>query len=121
MISAEQIATLLFGISAILFVVWYFFGARETAAAATNNEVFIKVDAGYNPSSITVKKDRAVTLHLLRTDPSDCLDQLIIPQWEISRALPLNKEIQITFTPNEKGTFPFHCGMNMFHGNIIVV
>lgn len=86
-----------------------------------NNIVSILVDGGYTPSSITVSKGKPVTLSIIRKDPSSCLDQLIIPQWNIVKALPLNKELKITFTPNEVGEFPFHCGMNMFHGKIIVV
>lgn len=120
MITAEQISILLFGSAATLFVAWYFFGKSETIAQASSNEIAIKVDAGYSPSQIKVSKGRQVTLRILRTDPSDCLDQIVIPQWSINRTLPLNKEISISFTPDESGEFPFHCGMNMFHGKIIV-
>lgn len=116
----EQFTPLLFGLIAILFIAWYFFGKKDAIATTTTNSINIKVDAGYSPSTIQVTKDKPMTLKILRTDPSNCLDQLIIPQWHIVRALPLNKEILISFTPDEIGEFPFHCGMNMFHGKIIV-
>ena len=109
-----------FGLLANAFVLWYFFGQKETSTAVTGSTIAISVDAGYSPSTIVVNKGKPVTLKVHRIDPSDCLDQLIIPQFHVVKALPLNKEIEITFTPNEVGKFPFHCGMNMFHGRIIV-
>lgn len=115
----QSLIILIIGTFAILFVAWFFFGKKEETRA-TGSTIPIKVDAGYSPSVIELTKNRPATLTLLRTDPSDCLDQLIIPEWHIMRTLPLNKEISITFTPDETGEFPFHCGMNMFHGKIVV-
>jgi len=116
----DQIAILATGTGAILFIYWYFFGKQERAVKASGSVVNVSVDAGYNPATIQVKKGQSVTLKIHRIDPSNCLDQLIIPEWSIVKALPLNKEIEVTFTPEEVGEFPFHCGMNMFHGKIIV-
>lgn len=116
----DQLALLATGTGAILFIYWYFFGKQESAVKASGSSINISVDAGYNPSMIQVKKGQPVTLKIHRIDPSDCLDQLIIPQWNIVKALPLNKEIVVTFTPEDVGEYPFHCGMNMFHGKIIV-
>jgi plastocyanin domain-containing protein len=117
--SLEQIGILAIGSGFMLFIYWYFFGKEEPAMAASSY-ITVKVEAGYSPSTLVVIKNKPVTLNITRTDPSECLDQLIIPQWNIVKALPLNKEIAITFTPDETGEFPFHCGMNMFHGKIIV-
>ncbi len=115
----QQIITLIAGGMAIVFLAWYFFGKKEKKYIS-GSIIHIKVDAGYSPDMIEVYKDKPVVLKILRTDPSDCLDQLVIPQWHIMRTLPLNKEIEVKFTPDEIGEFPFHCGMNMFHGKIIV-
>lgn len=117
--SLEQIGILAIGAGLMLLIYWFFFGKTEEAQTVSS-EITIKVDGGYSPSTILVTKNKPVTLKIFRTDPSSCLDQLIIPQWNIVKALPLNKEIAIPFTPDEIGTFPFHCGMNMFHGKIIV-
>lgn len=116
----DQLVIILFGSAAILFVYWYFFAKKDEAAHVAHGRVSIIVDGGYTPSIIEVKNHKPTTLSILRKDPSDCLEQLIIPQWNIVKALPLNKAIEITFTPDETGEFPFHCGMNMFHGKIIV-
>jgi plastocyanin domain-containing protein len=117
----SQLTTLLSGLAIIIFVAWYFFGKKDDdIITSKNSTVSIKVDGGYSPSTIQVSKGKPVTLKIFRTDPSDCLDTLVIPQWGINRPLPLNRETTITFTPEEVGEFPFRCGMNMFHGKIVV-
>ncbi len=116
----EQLSILALGLGSILFVYWFFFGKQEVKTTVSGTNISIKVDAGYSPSTIAVTKGKTVTLNITRTDPSDCLDQLVIPEWNIVHALPLNKTTEITLTPQETGEFPFHCGMNMFHGKIIV-
>ena len=116
----DQILILLIGTGSIFLVGYYFFARKEETAQIGGSTISISVDAGYSPSIIAVKKGQLVTLKIHRIDPSDCLDQLIIPQWNIVKALPLNKEISVTFTPDAVGEFPFHCGMNMFHGRIVV-
>lgn len=117
---AEQITILLFGGAIILFIAWYFFGKKESVAEVVGSSISVKVDAGYSPSIIVIKKDQPVTLKLTRTDPSDCLEEIVIPEWKIKTFLPLNKEVAIDLEPATVGEFPFSCGMNMFHGKIIV-
>lgn len=116
----EQIGILFIGSGIILFVYWFFFGKKEEVIHVTDSSVTIKVDAGYSPSSIMVKKNNQVTLKITRTDPSDCLADIIIPEFNINKNLPLNQEVTIDLSPSQAGEFPFHCGMNMFHGKIIV-
>jgi plastocyanin domain-containing protein len=38
----------------------------------------------------------------------------------VRKYLPLNKKTPITITPKKEGTYEIVCGMNMFHGKIIV-
>ncbi len=116
----EQIGILFIGSGIILFVYWFFFSKKERIVQVSGSSVTIKVDAGYSPSSIMVKKNNPVTLKITRTDPSDCLADIIIPEFKIKKNLPLDQEVTIDLIPNQAGEFPFHCGMNMFHGKIIV-
>src|SRR3989344_5443088 len=115
-----QIIILLIGFSAILFTYWFFFAKKEDIEEASGSSVNIKVDAGYSPSTIVIKKGQPVTLNIKRIDSSDCLEEIILPQWSIKKYLPLNKEVHINLEPKKEGEYPFHCGMNMFHGKIIV-
>lgn len=116
----EQVTTLLIGILAILATYWFFFGKKEEMVEISGTSISIKVDAGYSPSTIVLKKDQPVTLNIKRLDSSDCLEEIIIPEWGVKKYLPVNKEIRINLGPKKEGEYPFHCGMNMFHGKIIV-
>ena len=115
-----QIITLLTGLTGIIFTYWFFFGQKETPTEDSGSSINVKVDAGYSPSVIVIKKDTPVTLNILRQDPSDCLEDFIVPEWGIKKYLPLNKEIRINLDAKKEGEYHFHCGMNVFHGKIIV-
>jgi len=103
-----------------IFIYWFFFGKREKAAAVTEGKVDILVDGGYKPSVIKIKKGQKITISLLRKDTNSCLEEFILPDFKISKYLPLNQKVEIEITPNKVGEFSFHCGMNMFRGKIIV-
>ncbi len=108
------------GISLIVWIYWFFFGKKEDAVAA-GNAITIIVDGGYKPSHIKIKKDKTTTLTFLRKDPNSCLEEIVIPDFKIKKFLPLNEPISVTLSPPQAGTYGIHCGMNMFHGKIIVI
>ncbi|OGG00703.1 hypothetical protein A3D78_04300 [Candidatus Gottesmanbacteria bacterium RIFCSPHIGHO2_02_FULL_39_14] len=120
MLSLDQIITLLIGLEGIIFTYWYFFEKKEGVQRVTGSSITIKVDAGYSPSTIVIKKNIPVTLKIVRTDKSDCLEEIVIPEWKIKKYLPINKEVSLNLEAKKTGEYPFHCGMNMFHGKIIV-
>ncbi|RCJ17603.1 hypothetical protein A6770_33805 [Nostoc minutum NIES-26] len=83
-------------------------------------KVTIKVDKGYTPNRVVVKAGQRVQLNFLRQNPSNCLAEVLIPDFGIAAELPLNKLTSIEFTPEKTGEYAFSCGMNMFHGAIAV-
>jgi plastocyanin domain-containing protein len=83
-------------------------------------EVGITVDGGYEPSRILVNAGQRVRLNFLRRDPSNCLEEIRLPDFHIAKDLPLNEITSIEFTPYKAGTYTFNCGMNMFRGVIEV-
>jgi plastocyanin domain-containing protein len=101
------------------FIYWFFFGKRDEVAAISE-AIDILVDGGYRPAAIRIKKGKAATLKITRRDSNSCLEEIIIPDFKISKYLPLNKEVKIEITPQKSGEFGFHCGMNMYHGKIVV-
>lgn len=97
---------------------------READASGTQpgiQELDIAVDGGYEPDRIVVQAGQPVRLNFLRKDPNSCLEQVLIPDFQIAKDLPLNKETAIEFTPKQPGDYSFTCGMNMFRGVIQVV
>lgn len=108
------------GIGLIGLIYWFFFGKREDTVAVASEKVDILVDGGYKPSVIKIKKGRKIKISLIRKDTNSCLEEFILPDFKISKYLPLNQKVEIEISPNKIGEFAFHCGMNMFHGKIIV-
>jgi plastocyanin domain-containing protein len=119
----DKILVTISGLGLIVFIYWFFFGKKDEQSysqSVSNGEVDIVVDGGYKPSVIKVKKGEETTLTILRKDSNSCLEEIILPDFKISKYLPLGKEVEIKITPQKEGEYPFHCGMNMFHGKIVV-
>lgn len=110
-----------FSIGGIVFTYWYFLMKKDEEAVVVNTDsIDIVVEGGYNPETISIKKGRPVTLNFFRKDPSSCLEEVVLPDFKVRKYLPLNEKTPITITPKKEGTYEIVCGMNMFHGKIIV-
>lgn len=109
----------IFGIVLIGFIYWFFLMKRERVVAA-GKSLQITVEGGYNPETISVKRGEKTTLTFLRTDPTTCLEEVVFPDFSMRKALPLNQKVDILLSPKEVGEYVFHCGMNMYHGKLIV-
>lgn len=107
------------GIGIIGFIYWFFFAKNEKEVMVTG-DVNVVVDGGYKPASILVKKGVKTTLKITRKDANTCLEEIILPEFKIKKYLPLNEEVVIEIKPEKAGEYGFHCGMNMYHGKIIV-
>ena len=99
---------------------WFFFGKKESKAVYAENAVEITVSGGYKPDVIKVKKDKPVILKFNRKDPTSCLEELVLPDFGKQLNLKLGEITEVRITPAETGEFGFHCGMNMYHGKILV-
>lgn len=115
----DKILVAILGLGSIGFVAWFFFGKKEKAVKASGS-IDIKVSGGYDPSVIVLQKGKKATLHFLRTDPSDCLEEVVIPDFKIRKTLTLNEKTEVEINPQKAGEFDFSCGMGMYHGKIIV-
>lgn len=114
------------GISAIVWVNWYFlFAGRAlaTAALATANgamaEIVITVDGGYSPAQIRVAAGAPVRLIFDRKDDSSCSEEVVLPAFNVRRFLPSGQRTSIEVTPAAAGRYEFTCGMGMLRGAII--
>ena len=59
-------------------------------------------------------------LNFDRRDPSNCLEEVRIPNFHIAQKLILNQITPIEFMPDHPGRYEFSCGMNIFRGVIEV-
>ncbi|OGM59042.1 hypothetical protein A3A75_05220 [Candidatus Woesebacteria bacterium RIFCSPLOWO2_01_FULL_39_10] len=115
----DKVLVSVVGAGLICFIWWFFFGKKDEEVLA-GDSIDIIVDGGYKPASIRIKNGKKTTLKITRRDSNSCLEEIILPEFKIKKYLPLNKEVEIAITPQKLGEFGFHCGMNMYHGKIIV-
>ena len=117
--SMDKIIVTILGIGGIVFTFWFFLMKKEKEVNV-EGEVDITVSGGYSPEVISIPKGRLTKINFLRTDPTDCLEEVVLGDFKIRRKLPLNQKVTVEITPTKTGEFKFTCGMNMFHGKVIV-
>ncbi|MBF8249445.1 MAG: copper-binding protein [Candidatus Levybacteria bacterium] len=117
----DKILVVIFSFTGIVFTYWFFLMKKEDKAVVVNkNNVDILVKGGYSPNVVSIPKGKTTTLNFMRQDSSSCLEEVVIPDFKIRKYLPLNKKVSIPITPQKEGEYEISCGMNMFHGKIIV-
>lgn len=100
------------------FIYWFFLGKKEKTSEIST-DIKITVSGGYSPESVTIPVGKSVKITLIRTDPAGCLEEFVIPDLKIKKTLPLNTPVTISVTVTSPGRYEFHCGMNMYHGQIV--
>jgi plastocyanin domain-containing protein len=115
----DKLSVLVVSFFGMVATYWFFLMKKETAVSVSD-AVEITVDGGYTPSAITLQQGQEAKITFFRKDQSSCLEEVVLSDFGIRKFLPLHKRVTISITPKEKGEFVFSCGMNMFHGKIIV-
>lgn len=117
--SIDKIIVALLSVSGMVFTYWFFLMKKEDMVSVTD-AVDITVEGGYGPSTIQIPQGKTTKITFLRKDPNPCLEEVVLSDFKIKKYLPLNKKVTVEITPQKKGEYQFACGMNMFHGRIIV-
>ncbi len=92
--------------------------ARNPGAAQV---VAIEVTGqGFVPAQAAVKSGRPVTLVVTRKTDRTCATEIVLKEYGISRPLPLNEAVEVTFTPRKTGPVRYACGMDMVAGTLTV-
>jgi plastocyanin domain-containing protein len=115
----DKIFATVLGLIGIVFTYWFFL-MKHRQEVRVVDDVTIIVDGGYTPEVISIDQGKTTTLTFLRKDFSGCLEDVILGDFKIRKHLPLNESVSISITPQHKGEFTYSCGMNMYHGRIIV-
>ena len=121
--TALDLAVIAGGVGVVLFLLWFFFGPKKGKVAAFRagvQEATIRVEGAYQPNVITVKAGTPVRLRFDRREATDCSNRVVIPDFDISRALPAFQITTIDLTPDQPGRYPFACAMNMYRGTLVV-
>lgn len=82
--------------------------------------VDVTVAGGYSPEVINLKKDIPAEITFTRTNEQGCLDVVHSKELDFKTELPLNKAQTISIDTKKSGNFDFSCGMDMFHGKVVI-
>lgn len=117
----DKVFIALLSIGGIAFVYWFFLMKKdEKATVVDTSSIDITVEGGFSPNVIEIPNGKTTTLNFTRLDPSSCLEEVVLPDFKIRKFLPMNEKASIPLTPKKAGTYEISCGMNMFHGKIVV-
>ncbi|MFA7319743.1 MAG: sulfite exporter TauE/SafE family protein [Parcubacteria group bacterium] len=91
------------------------------AAEDTNTQVIRTTlsSAGFDPSTIKIKKGVPVKWIINGDHATGCTDKIIIPSLNITQSIHAGDNV-VTFTPGAAGEIPFSCWMGMVRGKFIV-
>ncbi len=91
-------------------------------SAAGVQDVYIKAlgTGSYDNSQVTVKKGIPVRLHFSAQANAGCGRAFYLDGFNVKLISYSGEEQVATFTPQQEGTFAYHCGMNMFRGRMVV-
>lgn len=97
-------------------------GSDAPDVSADEQVIEIEVtNQGYTPDQIELTAGVPTRLVVTRTGDSACASQLQIPDMDITPTdLPKDEPVEFTFTPTDKGTYAFTCGMDMLTGTLSV-
>lgn len=115
----DKLLVTIFGVLGMAFTYWFFLMKKEKEVAVAGS-VDIIVEGGYSPEVISIPKGKTTKINFIRKDPSSCLEEVVLGDFKIRKHLPLNQKVTVELTPHQSGEFGYACGMNMYHGKIIV-
>ncbi len=94
--------------------------APSPRATALVTRVVEITAAGLVPARVTVPAHQAVDLVFIRRVEETCGTEVLIPDLDVRRALPLNERVTVRLDPREPGDLTFSCGVDMLKGVIVV-
>jgi plastocyanin domain-containing protein len=110
--------------AALLFAVFALAGCDKKSDAAESSgarKVAVTVDAkGFTPSSVDAKKGDKLQLVFTRTTDDTCAKEVVFPEINLTKPLPLNTAVAIDVPTDAARTLTFQCGMAMFKSKVVI-
>jgi plastocyanin domain-containing protein len=105
-----------FAICAVAFA-----ACQKKADADGKQHVAVRADdKGFTPSSVALKKGTPATLTFTRTTDDTCAKEVVFPEINLRKALPLNVPTDVDVPTENARTLAFTCGMGMFKSAVVI-
>ena len=120
-----QIIVLIAAVALIAGIVWWFFGKHEQSseqAAVANDQqtATVIVQGGYSPEEVVLKKGIPATVNFDMKDSTACLSHVVFDKLGVNKDLTKQPVTSINIPTDKAGEYNFACGMDMFHGKVVV-
>ena len=95
--------------------------AIAAPAASREQRIVISVTKnGFEPATVHLKAGQPVRLVVTRKVDRTCATDIVVSDLGIKKPLPLNKPVEVRFTPRKPGSIRYACAMDMIAGSLIV-
>lgn len=91
------------------------FSKNQTKKVVVNAENY-----GYKPDVITFKAGKPAQIKFIPSDNMGCMNEIVFKDLGVDKTLDDKKEITVDIPTDKPGTYNFACGMDMFHGKVVV-
>jgi plastocyanin domain-containing protein len=96
--------------------------APAAKPAGVQDKVDVVVnEEGFVPAKIPAKAGKPITLAITRKVERTCATEILFQGQEGKTDLPLNKTVEVTYTPKSSGNINFGCAMGMMIGGVLEV
>jgi plastocyanin domain-containing protein len=93
------------------------------APAAPGELRVVASEHGFTPSSHAIPKGAPgalTTVSFVRTTDQTCATEVVFPELDIKKTLPLNVLVAVNVPSDAARTLTFQCGMGMYKGALLV-
>lgn len=109
----------------IVFIVWWFYFRQvdDTEEVEANNNLQkaqVVIQGGYSPSTLVLQKGIPAEVEFLQKDSTACLAEIKSAELALDQKIEPNERITVKVPTDQAGEFNYSCGMNMFHGKVVV-
>ena len=110
----------LFGLAALAVALG---GCKRSDASTTPSADVTADQHGFTPSSLEVPAGGPgshKTVTFVRTTDKTCATEVVFPELDIKKPLPLNQAVPIDVPSDAPRSLTFQCGMGMYKGALLV-
>ncbi|MBT8804464.1 copper-binding protein [Lactobacillus delbrueckii subsp. bulgaricus] len=106
-------------------IIWWFFGnfqksSQQADLANGRQEGQVVVKGGYEPEVLYLKQGVPAEVTFKMEDKTACLSHVVFSSLGVEKDLSKEKLAKVQIPTDKAGEIDYACGMDMFHGKIVV-
>lgn len=106
-------------------IIWWFFGnfqksSQQADLANGRQEGQVVVKGGYEPEVLYLKQGVPAEVTFKMDDKTACLSHVVFSSLGVDKDLSKEKLAKVQIPTDKVGEIDYACGMDMFHGKIVV-